>query len=161
MLVDLQLALDGKAAVPDAELFQKWANAVATQLLGDADNSGCCIRVIDADEMQQLNRQFRGKDKPTNVLSFPLPASVEDGLTWLGDILICAPVVASEAAEQGKSETAHWAHMTVHGLLHLLDYDHEKDKDAEEMERLEVATLSGLGFANPYEPEATASQSRS
>lgn len=118
------------------------------------------IRIVGAAESRELNRTFRGKDKPTNVLSFPGALDVRSrGVTGngqrsepteLGDLAICAPVVAREAREQGKSPRAHWAHMVVHGVLHLLGYDHENDCEAEVMESREVQILSQFGYANPY-----------
>lgn len=109
------------------------------------------IRIVDREESRELNRQYRGKDAPTNVLSFPadLPAEVDANL--LGDILMCAPLVAEEAREQGKAEQAHWAHLTIHGVLHLLGHDHQEVVDAELMEGIEIALLESLGIANPYE----------
>ncbi len=104
-------------------------------------------------EGRHLNRQWRSKDKPTNVLSFPLEdalAAAVDASAPLGDIVICAPVIRREAKEQSKAADAHWAHMVVHGTLHLLGYDHEVDRDATVMERLEVRLLAGLGFPDPY-----------
>lgn len=108
------------------------------------------VRIVDEDESQALNLQYRGKDKPTNVLSFPceLPDGVE--LPLLGDLVICAQVVAKEALEQGKVLHAHWAHMVVHGTLHLLGYDHIEDGEAEEMEAIEIQVLLELGYPNPY-----------
>lgn len=115
------------------------------------------IRVVGAAESRKLNRTWRGKDKPTNVLSFPsAPApgrgqvQALNGLDELGDLAICAPVVAREAREQGKSAQAHWAHMVVHGVLHLLGYDHEIDRDAATMEAREANILARLGYSNPY-----------
>src|SRR5690606_33587076 len=103
--------------------------------------------VVGSAESRRLNRTWRGKDKPTNVLSFPAPATQSP---LLGDLAICAPVVAREAREQGKSTQAHWAHMVVHGVLHLLGYDHELDRDAAIMEARETALLANFGYANPY-----------
>jgi probable rRNA maturation factor len=109
------------------------------------------IRVVDEFESQALNRQYRGIDKPTNVLSFPFEAPPHIPSSHIGDLVICAPVVEREAAEQRKPLEAHWAHMVVHGVLHLLGYDHETDEDAATMEGLEIAILGRLGFPNPYE----------
>jgi probable rRNA maturation factor len=113
------------------------------------------VRLVDAEESRELNHTYREKDKPTNVLSFPsdLPDFLLEQMDVmpLGDLVICVPVMAAEAIEQGKTEQAHWAHLTLHGTLHLLGYDHIEDADAEEMEALEVAALSQLGIANPYE----------
>jgi probable rRNA maturation factor len=109
------------------------------------------IRIVDEPESQALNRQYRGIDKPTNVLSFPFEAPPKVRSRHIGDLVICAPVVEREATEQGKPLEAHWAHMVVHGVLHLLGYDHGTDADAETMEALEIAILGRLGFPNPYE----------
>lgn len=114
------------------------------------------VRVVDVQESQALNRDYRGKDAPTNVLSFEFeqpPGLVEMGeaMPYLGDLAICAEVVAQEAHEQQKDLEAHWAHMVVHGTLHLQGYDHIEDDEADEMERLEINILQQLGFANPYE----------
>jgi probable rRNA maturation factor len=108
------------------------------------------IRIVDADEGQALNLQYRGRDYATNVLSFPADLPPGVNLPLIGDLVICAPVVAREAAEQGKKPTDHWAHMTVHGTLHLLGYDHMEDAEAEAMEALETRILAGLGIADPY-----------
>ena len=108
------------------------------------------IRVVDEEESQSLNSQYRGKDNPTNVLSFPFEAPAEIELDLLGDLVICAPVVGKEATEQSKEEIAHWAHMVIHGTLHLQGYDHIEDEEAEAMEALEVKILSALGFPDPY-----------
>lgn len=112
------------------------------------------IRVVDEAESQQLNNDYRGKNKPTNVLSFPfeipehLPEEID--IPLLGDLIICAQVVNREATEQNKSSDAHWAHMLLHGCLHLLGYDHIEDQEAEEMENLEIEILQKMGFPNPY-----------
>ena len=108
-------------------------------------------RLVDAEEGQQLNATWRNKDYPTTVLSFP--ADIPDGLLdipLLGDLVICVPVVEREAAEQGKALTAHWAHLVIHGCLHLLGYDHIDDAEAEEMEELERQLLAEIGYPDPY-----------
>ncbi len=117
--------------------------------------AGVSIRIVGAAESRRLNAAWRGKDKPTNVLSFPSglaggqnPAPA--GPFPLGDLVICAPVVAREAREQGKASRAHWAHMVVHGVLHLLGYDHELDREAESMEAREMNLLATFGYPNPY-----------
>jgi len=134
-----------RAGVPHAHSFTRWANAAFAGAASRrrADAAELTIRVVGAAESRRLNRTWRGKDKPTNVLSF----SSEHGL---GDLAICAPVVAREAREQGKQPAAHWAHMVVHGVLHLLGYDHESDRDAERMEAREAKILAHLGMPNPY-----------
>ncbi|WP_043769115.1 rRNA maturation RNase YbeY [Algiphilus aromaticivorans] len=108
-----------------------------------------CLRVVDADESRALNHRFRGKNRPTNVLSFPAASPLVEE-PELGDIVLCAPVIAAEAAEQGKSPRAHWAHMVVHGVLHLRGHDHIDDDEARVMEAAERRILAGLGFADPY-----------
>jgi probable rRNA maturation factor len=147
-MIQVQFAVAAPVAEQDLVAWAESARQVA-------NNALVTLRVAAADEVQGLNRDYRGKDKPTNVLSFPseLPAELLSELDEpeLGDIIICADVVAAEAAEQGKSLAAHWAHMVVHGMLHLQGYDHIEDVDAEKMEALEVEILSRLGFANPYE----------
>lgn len=111
------------------------------------------VRIVDVDEMRELNRRFRGQDKPTNVLSFPAELVGDLPFRHLGDIVICAAVVATEAHAQGKSEAAHWAHMLVHGALHLLGHDHENDDEAQRMERLETQALARLGWPCPYDAD--------
>ena len=108
------------------------------------------VRLVDVEEMAALNETYRGKQGATNVLSFPAELPPELDLPLLGDIVICAPVVRSEALQQGKSETAHWAHMTIHGTLHLLGYDHIDEEDAAIMESLESAILNKLHYSCPY-----------
>lgn len=139
---------------PSDEDFRLWAGA-ALAAAGEDRPCEISIRLVDAEESQGLNREYRGKDKPTNVLSFPsdLPDFVLEQLSELplGDLVICVPVMAQEAQEQGKPETHHWAHLTIHGVLHLLGYDHIEEADASDMEALEVAVLATLGIGNPYE----------
>ncbi len=142
-------------AVPDAELFEQWVTAA---LADQYEQVELCVRIVDEEEMTALNSQFRGQAKSTNVLSFP--ADLPEGLDipLLGDIAICAPVIEREAAEQHKSLDSHYAHMSVHGALHLAGFDHIEDTDAEEMEALEINILGKLGFANPYEPTHTSKE---
>lgn len=143
--LDLQRAGDFDNAPRDAD-FERWV-AAALQTTGEAE---LAIRLVGREESRALNRTYRGKDRETNVLSFPaeLPAGVDVPL--LGDIVICAPLVEQEALEQGKALQDHWAHLTLHGLLHLLGYDHVEPQDAEEMEALETSLLAALGIADPY-----------
>lgn len=115
------------------------------------------IRITDEDEMQSLNNKWRNIDNPTNVLSFPLH---ETGGPLLGDIVVCAPVVRREAAQQAKSLDAHWAHMIIHGILHLMGYDHNEEKEAENMEAKETALMLELGFPDPYFPGITTSAAK-
>ncbi|MSP53797.1 MAG: rRNA maturation RNase YbeY [Gammaproteobacteria bacterium] len=137
------------AFVPSKKQFQQWLNVVAT-----AENiSGeITLRIVDTEEMQQLNKTYRNKDKPTNVLSFPYEPFPGEAASYLiGDLVICAPVVTTEAVAQNKSALAHWAHLTLHGTLHLLGYDHKITAEAEIMEAKEIAFLQKLGYADPYE----------
>ena len=140
-----------RAGVPASTSFRKW---VAAALKGRIREADLAIRIVDEREGQALNRHYRGKDYATNVLSFPaeLPEGVK--LPLLGDLVICAPVVAREAAEQGKPVAAHYAHLTVHGVLHLLGWDHDNDVEAEAMEQLEREILAGLGVDDPYRMES-------
>ncbi len=133
--------------IPAESSFIEWSLAA---IRDERERSEMVIRLVDEQEIKDLNREYCGKDRPTNVLSFPsnLPAVVDSDL--LGDLVICAPVVAREAEEQGKTEEAHWAHMVVHGVLHLLGYDHLQQDEAETMEQLERKVMAGLGFQDPY-----------
>ncbi len=136
-----------RRGLPAPASFRRWAGAA---LMGRKREAELGLRVVDADEGQALNRDYRGKDYATNVLSFPaeLPPGLK--LPLLGDLVLCAPVVAREAAEQGKPLAAHYAHLTVHGVLHLLGYDHMAEAEAERMEAEERRILAGLGIADPY-----------
>jgi probable rRNA maturation factor len=186
--VTVQIATS-RRGVPHARSLATWANAAFHSPRSARRGSGgaeISIRIIGAAESRRLNRTWRGRDNPTNVLSFPsepLPcpasqraerkregraagrwaltrkgdsdlASAQDPAPGspliLGDLAICAPVVAREAREQGKSAQAHWAHMVIHGVLHLLGYDHENDRDADQMESREVKILRQLGYPDPY-----------
>ena len=144
--IDVQLAVD-KAQVPDTEQITLWAIAALDGVDTDSELS---VRVVDEEEGAQLNEKWRKKSDPTNVLSFPAEVGEEIQPKPLGDIVICAPVVAREAREQGKAPEAHWAHMVIHGTLHLLGYDHIDNKEAERMESLEIEILNTLDLDNPY-----------
>ena len=156
--LDLQLATEYEP-LPTEEQINEWVAAAINQVKSDGNGEyELSVRIVDEDEITSLNKQYRNKDKPTNVLSFPFAFAEEVGnseieleIPLLGDIVICAQVVANEAQEQQKLEQAHWAHMVVHGTLHLLGYDHIDESEAEEMEALEINIISGLGFPNPYE----------
>ena len=144
--LDVQLASTGK--VPTAAELQRWCELALRQRSGDSELT---IRLVDEEEGRELNRTWRHKDYPTNVLSFPtdVPDEFLD-IPLLGDLVICVPVVEREAAEQGKPPAAHWAHLVIHGCLHLLGYDHIEDAEAEEMEALERQLLAELGHPDPY-----------
>lgn len=144
--LDVQYASEAPSLPSEADL-ERWALAA---LQTERAFVELTIRIVDEAESQALNREYRRRDRPTNVLSFPFeapPGAVSD---LLGDLVICAPVVAREASEQGKPLAAHWAHMVVHGVMHLLGYDHERDEEAEHMEALESDRLAALGIADPY-----------
>lgn len=149
--VDVQNACDDDTA-PETPMVESWiARAVAAAGVGSEFEVS--VRIVDADEIRALNSGYRSKDKPTNVLSFPagkvagLPADIP---VLLGDVVVCASVVRDEAEAQGKAVEDHWAHMLVHGTLHLLGFDHETDSEAAEMEALETRILSEHGLAAPY-----------
>ena len=143
--VDVQFAVE-TAGLPAADDFADWARAA----LAGRDPAELTVRVVGREESHELNAAYRGKDAPTNVLSFPADLPEAVGLALLGDIVICAPLVAEEARAQGKAERAHWAHLTVHGVLHLLGHDHQSDDEAAAMEALETGILASLGFPDPY-----------
>jgi probable rRNA maturation factor len=146
--VDIQTA--SSEPVPTAADIHTW---IAAALAGRApqEQVEVSVRFVDVDEMAQLNKTYRGKTGATNVLSFPADLPADLDLPLLGDIVICAPVVRAEAAQQGKSPRAHWAHMTVHGTLHLLGYDHMEEDEATVMEALESAILGALNYSCPYD----------
>jgi probable rRNA maturation factor len=147
MTVEVQVA-SVMTGLPTDSVIIDWANSVR-KLLG-THASEVCIRVVDETEGRALNAQYRQRDQPTNVLSFVADVDVPD-LRLLGDIVICAPVVEQEASDQQKLLAHHFAHMVVHGMLHLHGYDHEDDEEAKEMESLEAEVLAGFGIANPYQ----------
>jgi len=146
-IIDIQNACD-ETNLPSEELFQQWVDITLSTVT--EQELELTIRLVNVAESQQLNKQYRQKDKPTNVLSFPfeVPEGIE--LNLLGDLIICAQVVEQEAKAQNKALFSHWAHMVIHGCLHLSGYDHINDTDANEMEALEVKILAKLSIANPY-----------
>lgn len=153
VILDLQLACEETSGLPDEALFQRWVDAVIPPF---QEESELTIRLVDVAESHELNLTYRGKDKPTNVLSFPFEAPPGIEMPLLGDLIICRQVVEQEASEQGKPLEAHWAHMVVHGSLHLLGYDHIEDDEAEEMEGLETEIMLALGYEDPYISEKIA-----
>lgn len=147
MIIDLQIACEQETGLPTAEQIEQWATAAVQP---QSDEVEMTVRIVDEAESHALNLNYRDKDRPTNVLSFPFECPDEVELPLLGDLVICRQVVEREAQEQDKPVMAHWAHMVVHGSLHLLGYDHIEDDEAEEMESLETQIMTGLGFADPY-----------
>ncbi len=143
--LDLQVATDFEP-LPAADDFERWARAA----LAERAAAELTVRLVGLEESRELNARYRQKNSATNVLSFP--ADVPEGidLPLLGDVVICAPLVVQEAGEQGKPTLDHWAHLTLHGILHLLGYDHQSDAEAREMEALEIRLLESLGIGNPY-----------
>ena len=146
-MIDLDLQIATQHAVPQEQDFQRWVKTA----LADRAEIELTIRLVDEVESQELNTRYRNKAGPTNVLSFPAELPDELELPLLGDIVICAPLVDREAAAQGKRALDHWAHLTIHGVLHLVGYDHQQQAEADEMEALETELLASLGIPNPYE----------
>ncbi|WP_314282628.1 rRNA maturation RNase YbeY [Haemophilus sputorum] len=151
-IIDLQIASENSEGLPTLEQFTYWVEtALAFEAqTEDFTETEMTIRIVDEEESQTLNREYRGKDYPTNVLSFPfeVPEGIE--LPLLGDLVICRQVMEREAKEQQISLASHWAHLAVHGTLHLLGYDHIEEAEAEEMEGLETQIMQKLGFEDPY-----------
>lgn len=145
--LDLQIASESEEGLPSFDLLSSWLTSAISPF---QENAEVTIRIVDEEESHQLNFQYRGKDKSTNVLSFPFEAPPGIELDLLGDLVICRQVVEREAEEQNTTLLAHWAHMVVHGSLHLLGYDHIEDDEAEEMESLEAEILLKMGFEDPY-----------
>ncbi len=144
--VDIQHAIEIPDAPSDDE-FRRW---IAACLANSSVNHEVSIRLVGNDEITELNKQYRNQNKPTNVLSFPAEFPEELEIPLLGDIIICADVVNEEAKQQHKSLPAHWAHMTIHGMLHLLGYNHIEEHEAIEMEALETDIMLKLGYPAPY-----------
>lgn len=154
LILDVQQMIISDS-IPDKAALACW---IKTALIEEASYSHkgldseyeLTIRIVDKNEIQLLNKTYRHKDKPTNVLSFPFEAPPEIQLALLGDVIICHDIVVAEAQQQQKTSQAHWAHMVIHGVLHLKGYDHIRDSDAEIMEALEVQILKKLNIPNPY-----------
>jgi len=155
--------------VPAAAALRRWALAAHTAAVARRSRARrgaipgaatVCIRIVGAAASRRLNAGYRGKDKPTNVLSFPAAPVEREFDGSLGDVVICAPVVAAEAREQRKALAEHWAHMVVHGVLHLHGYDHETARQARVMEGLEVEILRGFGYQDPYRPATSPNHER-
>ncbi len=144
--LDLQAEVEGG---PDEDDIRRWIEAVLVAEAYATDIE-LTVRIVDEPEMAALNARYRHQSGPTNILSFPFEAPPGVDLNLLGDLVIAAPVVQREAREQGKTDTAHWAHMIVHGTLHLLGYDHQQPAEAEDMEAREIHILQKLGYSNPY-----------
>jgi probable rRNA maturation factor len=154
-LLELDLSFAARRPwVPSAREVRRWAEAALAGARGGAAPASksvvLSVRIVGKARSRSLNAQYRRKDKPTNVLSFDGAGKAPDGRYFLGELVICAPVVAAEARAQDKSPTAHWAHMMVHGVLHLLGFDHERAGEAAKMEAMEIQILDSLGFLNPY-----------
>ena len=151
LYVDLQVATENEQDLPALADIEQWVSAAVQAGTGiDREETELTVRFVETDESQQLNNDYRGKDKPTNVLSFPFQNPPGITLPLLGDLVICKQVVEKEAIEQNKQLKAHWAHMLTHGTLHLLGYDHIIEEEAIEMESLETKLLVEQGFPAPY-----------
>lgn len=152
LYIDLQIACENSENLPSEQQFYTWVHkALAVEAkTDDFPESEITIRIVDEAESHELNLTYRGKDKPTNVLSFPfeVPEGIE--MPLLGDLIICRQVMEKEAEEQGISLESHWAHLAIHGTLHLLGYDHLTDEEAEEMESLETEIMIALRYGDPY-----------
>lgn len=151
LFVDLQIATDNKEAIPEQEIMNTWiSTALIAGLESPREEAELTVRIVEQDESQALNSQYRNVDKPTNVLSFPFQNPPGITLPLLGDLVICKDVVENEAKQQNKTLDEHWAHMLVHGTLHLLGYDHIDEQQAHEMEGLETKLIIKLGYVDPY-----------
>lgn len=151
LFIDLQIVSESTQQLPEQSDLEKWIRlAIIKASPTKKEEAELTVRIVDEDESQQLNFQYRNKNKPTNVLSFPFQNPPGILLPLLGDLVICKGIVESEALEQKKITTEHWAHMLIHGTLHLLGYDHIDQQEALEMEDLETKLLIELGFTDPY-----------
>ncbi len=147
--LDLQLALTEQGELPGEERLREWALA-ALEAAGYDRDCEITVRMVEAEEIQALNREYRKLDRPTNILSFPFECPPQLQLPLLGDLVICDSILRSEALAQHKSYEEHFAHLIIHGTLHLLGYDHLTEDEALDMESLEIAALSQLGYPDPY-----------
>jgi probable rRNA maturation factor len=145
--LDIQRVYQEQGLLPTDAQFNKWVDAALSE-----ENQGgeIVIRIVDESESATLNQQYRKKTEPTNILSFTFDAPKNIDLNMLGDLVICAPVVNREAQQQNKAQNDHWAHITIHGVLHLEGYDHKEDSEAEDMELMEIEILKKLDIGNPY-----------
>jgi probable rRNA maturation factor len=149
LMIEIQNA-SGFDSLPENDLIVKWVEHALDEQHKKAEIT---LRIVDEVEGEELNKTWRKKDSATNVLSFPIGEPIEQAPNLLGDIVICAPIVVREAKEQGKDIEAHWAHLIIHGILHLQGYDHESEEEAKAMELNEIRILENIGYANPYETE--------
>jgi probable rRNA maturation factor len=146
IILDIQSASTSEDA-PDEQSIKRWVGAVIDSNQGDTE---LIVRIVDEPEGKLLNETYRGASGATNVLSFPFENQTPEALPLIGDIVVCAPIVEREAQQQNKDLNAHWAHMIIHGVLHLLGYDHQNDSEAAVMEGLETEIMQKLGFPPPY-----------
>ena len=153
LIVDLQVAVEGDETgitIPSLASIQCWIKKTLELAGYKQESAEITVRIVDETESQQLNNDYRQKDKPTNILSFPFEVPEGIPCDLLGDLVVCLPIVEKEALEQKKSSENHWAHMLIHGSLHLLGFDHIEDDEAEEMENLEILILNQFNITNPY-----------
>lgn len=147
--IDLQVAIDDHDGIPDLNTLSKWA-VTALETGGRHEDAELTVRIVAPDEIRTLNREYRLLDRPTNILSFPFECPPEVKLPLIGDLVICMEILKKEAVEQRKTLDEHFAHLIVHGCLHLIGYDHIESADAAVMEPLEIKALAALGYDNPY-----------